>query len=998
LVIAATLVVGLLFLMTAFQNSSSPVAPKVQAAGQGFRGGASPEMLAYALDLKSGNAYAVFGGHGVRNHGNSTFRGQVASTGSVSGVATVSEVRNGHGQGRQDLSDAVKIFNQLPCEDVNQTDLTGTTFTPGVYCLSSASLAGTMTMSAEGDPNGVFIFRVSGGISAGDNSTIALSNGAKGTDVYFVSNDTISIGDSSDISANLISKGEINVGDASTVTGKVLSVDGDVNVTNSVLGAGTGSVEICKTVPQGDPIGQGTIFNFTISGVAGMIQAPAGGCSAPFDVPAGNATITELTVANTAVTAISVNPASRAVSQSLPLRQQVINVPEGGVADQTVVTYTNQTTRTGTLEICKRALDSGVTGTFNYTVQGAAGTFAVPTGFCSGAITTTVVTSTTPTFTVNVTEIGRPNLRLEDVTTFPAGRLTAPFTPNPDGGGTANVILTVGGGVNQQTTVNFFNRSLPGRVKVCKITADPVNIPVGTMFRFAVTGTNPTSPTQTLPGVVTTVNVDVAAGPAAQGGFCQFVPGTFIVDSAVTVVETGLAPGASLPFGFTFADTRVSRIRATTSPLSANLTTRTAVFPAANNTAEVEFTNFIFRPAILKICKVAGTGVTNGTIFNFNLSLVDPLTSLPVSTATIPVPAGSCAFASGPFPALEAFPGIGTFNISTQLIVTEAATAGVSVTTVSSPTSPVSFNLGARTGTITFNQLATSGLFNEIVFTNSATVVTPPASFAARYDFDGDGSSDPVIYRPSAGTWWYAASGANNQFRAVQWGISSDKPVSADYDGDRRSDFAIYRGGTWYIMGSAGNIRIEQFGLSGDIPQPGDYDGDGKADLAVYRPSDSTWYMMGSQNGFSAVRFGLPTDLPEAADYDGDGRMDQAVYRAGTWYLLGSTSGFGAFQFGIASDIPVPADYNGDGKADASVYRNGQWYIRAADGSASGPTWGMSGDVPVPADYDGDGRTDAAIFRPSSNTWWILKSSQSAAGGGYVSFEFGSNGDMLMNY
>src|SRR4029079_12537550 len=112
-------------------------------------------------------------------------------------------------------------------------------------------------------------------------------------------------------------------------------------------------------------------------------------------------------------------------------------------------------------------------------------------------------------------------------------------------------------------------------------------------------------------------------------------------------------------------------------------------------------------------------------------------------------------------------------------------------------------------GTLTFNQLASASLFNEIAFTNSATVVTPPASFAARYDFDGDGSSDPVIYRPSAGTWWYAASGANNQFRAVQWGISSDKPVSADYDGDRRSDFAIYRGGTWYIMGSAGNIRIE---------------------------------------------------------------------------------------------------------------------------------------------------------------------------------------------
>jgi len=372
------------------------------------------------------------------------------------------------------------------------------------------------------------------------------------------------------------------------------------------------------------------------------------------------------------------------------------------------------------------------------------------------------------------------------------------------------------------------------------------------------------------------------------------------------------------------------------------------------------------------------------------------LTSLPVSTAPITVPAGSCTFAQGPFPASTPFPGIGTFNFGTQLVVTEAAAAGVSVTTIASPTgAPLVTNLGARTGTLTFNQLANSSLFNEIAFTNSATVVQPPASLAARYDFDGDGSSDPVIFRPTTGTWWYAASGSSNQFRAVQWGANGDKTVAADYDGDGHSDFAVYRGGIWFILNSStGAARIDNFGLAGDIPQAGDYDGDGKADIAVYRPSDSTWYVMGSQSGFSAVRFGISTDIPEAADYDGDGRMDQAVYRSGAWYILGSQSGFSAFTFGNSTDIPVPADYNGDGKADAAVYRGGQWWIMGL----GGPAWGTAGDVPVPADYDGDGRTDAAIFRPSTNTWWILKSSQSATGGGYTSLQFGSSGDTLMNY
>jgi hypothetical protein len=251
-------------------------------------------------------------------------------------------------------------------------------------------------------------------------------------------------------------------------------------------------------------------------------------------------------------------------------------------------------------------------------------------------------------------------------------------------------------------------------------------------------------------------------------------------------------------------------------------------------------------------------------------------------------------------------------------------------------------------------------------------------------DHDGDRKADFGIWRPSNAEWWVINSSDSSQ-SAQQYGQAGDIPVPGDYDGDGRTDFAIWRPATgeWWVF-PTGRYRptdqfgdvVQQWGQAGDIPVPGDYDGDGKTDFAIWRPATAEWWVIHSSDGTQVTRqWGQAGDIPVPGDYDGDGKTDFAIWRPATaeWWVLHTDGSYTTQQYGQAGDVPVPGDYDGDGKSDFAIWRPAtfEWWVL---GVVVQP-WGQVGDIPVPGDYDGDGKTDFAVWRPTSGEWWVIHSS-----------------------
>jgi hypothetical protein len=259
--------------------------------------------------------------------------------------------------------------------------------------------------------------------------------------------------------------------------------------------------------------------------------------------------------------------------------------------------------------------------------------------------------------------------------------------------------------------------------------------------------------------------------------------------------------------------------------------------------------------------------------------------------------------------------------------------------------------------------------------------------FPAPGDYDGDGKADIALFRSTgvagSDTLFLIIRSSDTTFQAVHWGTNGDINVSRDFDGDGTTNFAVYRATNvpgaqdyWFIRRPDGSQLSVPWGVSGDgtntkdVPVTGDYDGDGKFDYAVYRfkagdPYNNCFIVQrSSDNGVVVQPLGdFSSDYVVPGDYDGDGKTDYCVARTSAqaatpvvWYVLQSSNGaIVARVFGRSDDIPIQGDYDGDGKTDVAMYRRGAtaasnstFYVhRSFSNTDTGQFWGLRADFPV---------------------------------------------------
>ncbi len=249
------------------------------------------------------------------------------------------------------------------------------------------------------------------------------------------------------------------------------------------------------------------------------------------------------------------------------------------------------------------------------------------------------------------------------------------------------------------------------------------------------------------------------------------------------------------------------------------------------------------------------------------------------------------------------------------------------------------------------NAIAVDSMFNLTVAGSTASTNLPVAGYMPAFQ----GATLGAFITKMAGSFSLAAvappvfyldvwhntgyNGPNVTLGAVTYGVSTDIPISGDWNGTGSKLLGVFRSGTWILDSNANGVldvadKTVSFGQAGDIPVVGDWNGTGRAKLGLFRNGtfilDLSGHLSGTSTGLTdaTFTFGQAGDLPVTGDWTNSGTTRVGVFRNGQWLVdfSGTHSAAVTWTFGQAGDKPVVGNWGGFGES-IGVYRNGIWIL-----------------------------------------------------------------------
>jgi hypothetical protein len=201
------------------------------------------------IDFASVENFILFTVSGaVANTGISNVTGNIGSNlGVISGFGlpsilngTIENANTITAQASLDLVAACVQLQAIPATITNHPGIYGNinieTIFPGVYSSAGAvSIAETLVLDAQGDPDAMFIFKIGGALTSVAGATVELANGATSDNVYWIAVGAVALGAGTTMVGTVIAyPGAVSLGAGGAIDGRLYSSIGAIAINGTI--------------------------------------------------------------------------------------------------------------------------------------------------------------------------------------------------------------------------------------------------------------------------------------------------------------------------------------------------------------------------------------------------------------------------------------------------------------------------------------------------------------------------------------------------------------------------------------------------------------------------------------------------------------------------------------------------------------------------------------------------------------------------------------------